>query len=229
MCYWVGEWYSLVKSLDGGTSWSSVYPPMGPIIAIAVSPSNTSTVYASKGDKLIRTRDGGQSWLSLASVGKAYDVSSLIVHPTDSDTVYAVTERYGVYKSTDGGGSWMSLNQTLPNQGVDLQCPALAIHPMRPELVFLACNMYGIFYSMDAGLTWSLLGSGFNPFLRINSLAVAPISGQVSFHPTLRLVDQPYPYPEPYSVYLPLVMKAASPPFIVYVGTEAGVWRLVGP
>jgi len=219
----------LTKSLDTGRSWSDVSAaPRAPRSAVAVAPSNQAVVYGADGDQVFWTQDGGQSWKPRASVGRSYAIRTLTVHPQDPNIAYATTEKNGVYRTSNAGQSCDSLNQTLPTQGEDLRCPALAIHPTRPEMVIMACNTYGVFWSTDSGDTWMSRNEGFNPFLQINSLAIAPIGTQASLYLTQWWLNQAYPF----SMYLPFVVKSEPPPvppFVVYLATEEGVWRLIGP
>lgn len=219
----------LIKSSDAARSWSKVTSvPQVPHSALAIAPSNQAIAYGAGGDQVLWTQDGGQSWRPLASVGRSYPVKTLTVHPQNSSIVYATTEKNGVYRSSNSGQSWDSLNPTLPTQGDDLQCPVLVIHPTQPEIVFMACNTYGVFWSRDGGDTWRERNEGFNYFLQIYSLAIAPLSTGISSRP----LRQGLKGLNSHRWYLPIVMRSELPPlppFVVYMGTEAGVWRLIGP
>jgi hypothetical protein len=41
-------------------------------------------------------------------------VARVVVDPRDADTIYAPTANYGVVRSTDGGRSWQSISEGLP-------------------------------------------------------------------------------------------------------------------
>jgi photosystem II stability/assembly factor-like uncharacterized protein len=58
----------LMRSEDGGTTWSSATRGLGPgsITSLAVDPANTSTIYATQmGTGVFRSTDRGQSWVAL--------------------------------------------------------------------------------------------------------------------------------------------------------------------
>ena len=54
-------------------------------------------------------------------------VYALAIDPTTPSTLYAGTGSDGVFKSTDGGGSWSAVNTGLPGTAVVVD--ALAIDP----------------------------------------------------------------------------------------------------
>jgi hypothetical protein len=98
------------RSTDSGASWSSVADNM-PSLAIKVirfTPSNPNIVYAGTGEPhssssiygqgVLKSTDGGQSWVHLPPVGSGWDfryasISSLQVHPTNPNTLYVKHSR----------------------------------------------------------------------------------------------------------------------------------------
>jgi len=95
----------------------SVPPPPPGAGGVRRSPAGQGRLYAF-GDNLFRSDDGGASWKNLtafrnASVigGGMHDVA---VSPADGDEV-VVANDVGLWRSMDGGVSWIGLNETLPN------------------------------------------------------------------------------------------------------------------
>src|SRR5262245_54048038 len=121
---------------------------------------------------------------SLPATGRA---AGLAINPTDPNTIYVGTAGGGVWKTTDGGQSWVPLTdgQASPFIG----CVTLA--PSNPNIVYVgtgeaelrALSFYGrgVLKSTDAGATWTLLGSG--PFDRtcISSIVVHPTNPDIVF------------------------------------------------
>jgi hypothetical protein len=85
--------------------------------------------------------------LALLSFQSLADVTSLVVDPQSTDTVYAGTSEGGVLKSTDGGATWVSAGLT------DTPVIALAIDPGVPSWLY-AISSTGLHKSSNAGATW---------------------------------------------------------------------------
>ncbi len=84
---------------------------------LAASPSVPGRVYA-LGNQLYRSDDGGRSWSNLTGFHSQSVIGSVqrsvAVSPGDPDQL-AVANDFGVWRSMDGGLSWIGLNQRLPN------------------------------------------------------------------------------------------------------------------
>ncbi len=93
---------------------------------IAVDPTDAQTAYATSTtfgiDHIYKTTDGGVSWTSIDGIGAAgvpdIPVHSIVVRPTDPDTLYAGTE-LGVFVTTDGGTSWAPASSGMANTVVE--------------------------------------------------------------------------------------------------------------
>jgi photosystem II stability/assembly factor-like uncharacterized protein len=124
-----------------------------------------------------RTADGGLTWAPSNEGIKAYFlpdpwpefgqcVHKVARDASDPDRLYA-QNHHGVYRSTDGGGSWQSIADTLPS---DFGFPIVA-HPRRAGTIWnfplgadgdrhpvdLRCRVYR---STDAGDTWQPQDAG---------------------------------------------------------------------
>lgn len=143
------------------------------ISAFALAPSAPEVVYLAEMNQQAISRDGGKTWN--AQTGKTSSrIVALAVSPTNSNVVYAGTESLGLYKSTDGGTTWVAMNQGLGQQpGERLSVTALAIDPQNPERVYAALGTWvgtshasllprGIIQSLDQGQTWRLVDLGRN-------------------------------------------------------------------
>jgi photosystem II stability/assembly factor-like uncharacterized protein len=108
-------------------------------------------------------------------------VQSLVVDPQDSGTLYAASSYAGngnaglnsVFKSTDGGVTWRSLQS---GSVFGLAAP-LAIDPQNSSIVYSG-NYNDIFKSTDGGRTWksSSAGMPLTCCLIPNTLAIDPIN-----------------------------------------------------
>lgn len=84
---------------------------------LLVSASAPGRIYA-LGTQLYRSDDGGKSWSNLTAFHRQSVIGSaqrsLAISPSDPDQI-VVGNDFGVWRSMDGGLSWMGLNQYLPN------------------------------------------------------------------------------------------------------------------
>jgi photosystem II stability/assembly factor-like uncharacterized protein len=119
------------KSWDAGQSWTPIGDDLANIAinSLAMHPVDHRILYAGtgegyfresergtslplRGDGIFLTRDGGTTWIQLASTtGTDFDyVNDLVVSTHDPRRVYAAT-RSGVWRSDDEGATW---SQVLP-------------------------------------------------------------------------------------------------------------------
>ena len=145
-------------------AWTSNGPPGASVYAIAAAPSNPSTIYVGTGRGVWRGQRGGAQW-SGASEGLPVDrVQTVAVDPTNANVLYAGTltpngvESVGIFKSTDGGASWVEANVGLfdPVTLIEpLDVPALSIDPSNPQILVAGTRFSEIFRSIDGGATWT--------------------------------------------------------------------------
>jgi photosystem II stability/assembly factor-like uncharacterized protein len=142
------------KSTDAGMTWA----PLGTgNVALAIDPQSPWNLYGGSGyddcdgstvSGISRSVDGGGTWTDIRS--QAGCVSAMAVDPLSPSTIYAADGR--IFKSTDAGGTWGTLNSGLPNRGVN----ALAVDPLHAGTLYAAGS--GVFKSTDGGTSWSASG-----------------------------------------------------------------------
>ena len=176
------------RSDDAGKTWKNLGLKEGRhIIRILVHPKDPQTVWvavmghlfgpsAERG--IFKTTDGGKTWTKTLFVNEQTGCSDLVMEPGNPSVLYAgmweVIRRphsmesggagSGLYKSTDGGETWVPLTgkKGLP-KGV-LGIVGVAVAPSNTDKVYaiLENAAGGLFVSNDAGETWTLTSNDNN-------------------------------------------------------------------
>jgi photosystem II stability/assembly factor-like uncharacterized protein len=180
------------KSTDGGASWNLASGGLlfSYVVDLAVDPQTPTTLYmVSKGSTsnsnygVLKSTDGGAMWRA-ANTGLPQPnfwlrdpppaVRSLAIDPREPTTLYAGTHDKGVFKSTDGGGTWRPATSGLPSiQGRYPTVPDLAIDPRDPATLYASLSALGPFKSTDGGDSWVAANTGASG-LGVGDLVIDP-------------------------------------------------------
>lgn len=130
------------KSNDAGLTWDHVLSEALPF-DLAIIPGDPQYVFAGTW----RSMDSGENWENMTDL--PYDVSELVIHPLQSNTIYAGTHIHGVFRSENNGDSWQ--------QFADLQgdIESIVIHPADADTIFAGSDEEGIYYTYDGGASWN--------------------------------------------------------------------------
>ncbi|MCX6250079.1 MAG: BACON domain-containing carbohydrate-binding protein [Bacteroidetes bacterium] len=166
------------RSLNG--AWTQVGPinipanatgqpnGMGRINAAAFHPTDANTFYVgSASGGFWKTMDAGITWANLTSNLPTLGVSAILIHPSTPNTIFIGTgdrdggdaPGMGVYKSTDGGVTFLVSNSGMGSKTVGM----MVMHPTDPNTI-LAATSGGIHKSIDGGATWLLKSSNANNY-----------------------------------------------------------------
>lgn len=158
--------FGIFKSIDGGDSWRFLeQSEVDYSYSIAVDPTNPDVVYSGYNPKssqdwaMVRqTTDGGNSWRTSLMVPHSSGITSVAIDPNNPETVYAGSrgEVGEIYKSTDMGNSWSTLNEHFTMCTVWGQ-PQLIVDPNDTSIAYVATWLGGTWKTTDAGETWTLL------------------------------------------------------------------------
>src|SRR5207253_2905038 len=118
---YAGTWGGgIFKSTDGGASWNAVNTglPAACVYTVAIDPRTPTTLYAGTSSPgLFKSTAGGVSWAAAGAglpqrdaSSPSREVLSVAIDPQTPSTLYAGTSGGGVFKSTDGGGTWGAVN-----------------------------------------------------------------------------------------------------------------------
>lgn len=127
------------KTTDGGATWNPV-PVPSPTTAVAIAPSDPSVLYGVQSGRVMRSTNGGASWIEVFPTG-TFSIRAVAVDPWTPSTVYAAGSGYGttpfVFKSVDGGDTWINVSDGLPEAlGAFKFVTTLVVHPWFPSLVY---------------------------------------------------------------------------------------------
>ena len=92
----------------------------------------------------------------------------LVIDPVATTTLYAGTYS-GIFKSTDGGGSWHAVNA-----GLGQSVFTLAIDPVTTTTLYAGTRV-GIFKTIDGGSSWMAMNSGLDAETLADGLATLVI------------------------------------------------------
>ena len=172
----------LVFSPDAGVTWQAlpnVAAPYGLRPLIAPDLANADVFYVASGNQVFKTSDGGRHFASSRIVAPAYApsaITGILADAIDSNIVYASASfGGGVFKSIDGGKTWVNSSAGLPSNAF---IESIVADPFRKSLWVWAGS--GGYFSTDAGATWTRSAS---PGSRWMLLSLARISSPTRFTP----------------------------------------------
>lgn len=152
---YVSDGLHMYKTIDCSRTWQLVYTEERPtehFVSIAVDFGNSKIVYAALvGGDIVASNDSGLSWHTVKRFG--FQVQHLAADQLGAGRIYVASYHNGLYRSDDGGASWVDLSQPLNAFNESNYFYRLVVHPSRKNTVFWICK-YGILRSDDAGTTW---------------------------------------------------------------------------
>jgi len=109
--FYVATETGLFASDDGGHRWDRLgVSPAGnaDILAVAVDPLNEARLYIGGRGGLWQSEDGGTTWKTLSSPSLVRSaIRSIAIAPRVPETLYVGTDQEGIFRSPDGGASWI--------------------------------------------------------------------------------------------------------------------------
>lgn len=148
-----GHHGGLLRSEDGGATWSPVPGVSGDAMQLTGPIQAPELAYLTGHDVLLVSRDGGDSWQPLEHDLPGTDIHGFAVDPADPHHLFAFVVGFGLYESRDGGARWTALSQAVPGDTM-----AVAYLPGEPEALFVGTLRQGIARSTDGGQTWQGVG-----------------------------------------------------------------------
>lgn len=145
------------------------------------------------------TRDGGLwdwEWLGPGNIGGR--IRSILIHPTQPDTMWIGGVAGGIWKTTNGGAWWTPLDDFLPSLAVS----CMVMDPNDPNTLYAGTGEgfgnfdglpgAGVFKTTNGGAQWTQLpdtipagtDSTSYEWVKVNRLAISPFDGDLLFAAT---------------------------------------------
>lgn len=195
------------KTTNKGISWQLVSPDYffgGGVTAVAIHPSNEDIVYATAGNQVHKTIDGGNTWTPLLPSGGMFQSNRIKINPTNPNIIVAVGAS-GVFKSGNAGVTW---SQSLSLHSYDIE-----FKPDNSDNIFVIAEESGKF-------TVYMSENNGTSFTKNNDFPnnIANVSGGL----LAVTADSP-------NILLAVMLSSDNTPYL-YKGTKSGVswnWSLL--
>ena len=192
------------KTTDGGKTFTNIgLPKSYHISRIRIHPTNPDIAYVgvlgsafgyNEERGLYKTIDGGKNWEKVLYQSEKAGVIDLVMDPNNPETLYAATFQFirkdwtvesggedsRLYKTTDGGKTWVDIskNEGFPQEILGRM--GLAISKANSEIIYSLTDtetVDGIYRSSDGGNSWELVSDDANLTVRpfyFNHLYASP-------------------------------------------------------
>ena len=177
----------MYKSTDAGKTWTHQgLEDAQQIAGLAVDPTNENRVFAAvlghpygpnKTRGVYRSTDGGATWQQVLFKDENTGAAQVTIDPNNPNIVYADLwagrqgpwengawngSESGLFKSTDGGNTWVKLTKGLPTPAEGLSRIGFCVAPSNSKRLYATVNSTnkgGMYRSDDGGESWQLLSS----------------------------------------------------------------------
>ena len=102
-------------------------------------------------------------------------VTSIAIDPLDNQHIIVGANTGGVWKTEDGGATWLPLHDNFSN----LYVYSVAMDPSNSDIYFFGSSDGLIFKSEDAGATWNLLSDAGSSL--VNKIVIHPTDSNIMF------------------------------------------------
>lgn len=175
------------RTTNGGVTFDALFTDQKSysVGALTIAPSDRNVLWLGSGEGdprnsvgyghgVYRSNDGGDSWTNVGLDGTER-IKRIVVHPGDPDTAlvcalgrqFGPNEKRGVFRTTDGGGTWQKVLYIDEDTG----CSDIDMDLSNPRVVYAGMWTFrrkpwrfddgggetALYRSMDGGTTWEKL------------------------------------------------------------------------
>ncbi|MGD0781372.1 MAG: hypothetical protein ABSA30_00785, partial [Candidatus Aminicenantales bacterium] len=145
------------KSINAGTTWEPIFDKYGSasIGDAAFFQSDPNIIWVGTGEECVRnsvawgdgiykSTDGGKTFTNMG-LRTTQTIGRVVTHPTDPNIVYVAASGHpwgytgdrGLFKTMDGGKTWVKLSGGLPNDG-KTGAIDMVMHPADPNVLYVS-------------------------------------------------------------------------------------------
>lgn len=157
----------LFYSYNGGEYWEQpAQINSGTVNDIVVDPHSTCTVYAAYGKKIMKTIDCNRSWFDVfIDPRPKTTITSMVIDPVRSSTLYITTDVGEVIKSIDGGNNWSTMNRFTK------AATQIVVNGNNPQILYVMVLDQGVYKSTNGGNDWYYASEQIKKVKKVFSLA----------------------------------------------------------
>jgi photosystem II stability/assembly factor-like uncharacterized protein len=250
----------LYKSTDGGKSWLNIgFKNSERISDVIVNPDNSNEVYVgvlgalwsdSEERGVFKSTDGGETWENILYVNQSTGSADLTLDPNNPNIIYASMWEFrrgpwffesggdssALYKSIDGGDSWIKIHNGFPEG--KLGRLAIAVAKTDSNILYTVIEAEkdedkGLYKSFDGGESWEQVNNDFGITVRpfyFSRIAVDPknedivvkagLYGSISKDGGKTFQDLGFMHADIHDIVFDINNSD-----LLYVGTDGGVYR----
>lgn len=166
----VGGYADVWRSVDEGSNWTKISNnltgnPNTKLKFLDVARANSNVIYTGYDEELYVTTNLGANWTNRQipdSSGTFENATMLLSHPKNASVIFVTKSGYGakskVYRSADGGQTWVNISYNLPN--VPANCVQIDRESDSSNVDIYVGTDIGVFYKKDSDMTWQYFGTG---------------------------------------------------------------------
>ena len=202
----LGDGGAIYKTTDGGSNWNKLVDfPSFDVLCLQYD-AVKDIIYAGATENydwsmvggIFKSADGGDNWIQISDLARVVDIA---INPSNPDILYAAAQSWyavwqpdyhpGIYRSNDGGDTWVNITENLANSFVTFA----RLNPNNNNQLFVGTAGCGLWVTDDAtsinqvtinASNVNVLRNYPNPFYDITSINY---SLSYQSHVTLKVYD----------------------------------------